>query len=415
MITRHSAMVAATFLIVVSLGSDALAMEADELRGSWKAVSAELEGKPMSMEASPVMTLADGKILGPDGKEALTAVPAPDGKEVPVAASYRTDSTKEPKELDFIYAMEHGTVTMRAIYKIEKDQLTICMSPQLAVEDQKVISKRPADFASGPGKFIVLYRRAKEGDKAPEKADGGRDMPERKEQRERSAAAIAAEKDIIDRIAKAGGYAEFDPLRPKEGIKVVKLQGKDITDAQLALVKDLTEVEGLVLTGSSVTDEGLAHVANLKELEGISLAGTKVTGKGLIHLRGLKKLQVLDLGHTKVGDEGLAHLQSLPALRSLHLNSTKVTDAGLAEVGKCERLTHLNLYATDVGDAGLAKLANLHEILDLTLSETQVTDAGLKHLHGMKKLVHVGASDTSITAEGAMDLQKALPEVNVGR
>jgi uncharacterized protein (TIGR03067 family) len=211
MITRHSAIVAASFLIAVSLATDALAMEADELRGSWKAVSADVEGKPMSMEESPVMTLADGKILGPDGKEALVAVPAPDGKEVPVAASYRTDSTKEPKEVDFIYAMEHGTVTMRAIYKIEKDQLTICMSPALAVEDQKVISKRLADFASGPGKFIVVYRRAKESDKAPDKADGGRDLLAWKKEWARST--TTSEVGIETRMCHA---AEAIRLAPKD-------------------------------------------------------------------------------------------------------------------------------------------------------------------------------------------------------
>jgi hypothetical protein len=70
---------------------------------------------------------------------------------------------------------------MRGIYKIEKDQLTICFGIIGPGEDQKAISKRPSNFAPGPGKQILVFQRAKEGDQAPDEADGSRDKPEQKE------------------------------------------------------------------------------------------------------------------------------------------------------------------------------------------------------------------------------------------
>lgn len=167
MLTCHSATVAASCLVLVSLVSDALAKEPDELRGTWKGVSRDANGKQMSVKEAPPMTLADGKVVSPDGKEAPMVTFAPDGKEIPFAMSYRTDSTKVPKELDFVYTTG-VTLTMHGIYKIEKDQLTICFGIIGPGVDQKASSKRPADFAPGDGKLVQVFHREKEGDEARE-------------------------------------------------------------------------------------------------------------------------------------------------------------------------------------------------------------------------------------------------------
>ena len=57
--------------------------------------------------------------------------------------------------------------------------------------------------------------------------------------------------------------------------------------------------------------------------------GTKVTDAGLADLRGLSNLQSLDLKETRVTDAGLVHLKGLSNLQSLDLNGTKVTYAGV--------------------------------------------------------------------------------------
>jgi hypothetical protein len=58
----------------------------------------------------------------------------------------------------------------------------------------------------------------------------------------------------------------------------------------------------------------------------VDLSDSKVTNAGLAHLKTLRDLEELDLARTDVTDAGLKHLQGLVKLRSLSLIGTKVTD-----------------------------------------------------------------------------------------
>jgi hypothetical protein len=87
MITRYSALVAASLLTLVSQVSDAGAIEPDELSGSWALVSADANGTQITEGKGRIAKFADGKVYG-NGEDVLP---------------YRIDSTKEPKELDYIY------------------------------------------------------------------------------------------------------------------------------------------------------------------------------------------------------------------------------------------------------------------------------------------------------------------------
>src|SRR5689334_3901312 len=51
---------------------------------------------------------------------------------------------------------------------------------------------------------------------------------------------------------------------------------------------------------STITDAGLAHLRGLADLQELFLQGTHVTDAGLVHLRGLTKLRVLILDYTQV-------------------------------------------------------------------------------------------------------------------
>ena len=62
---------------------------------------------------------------------------------------------------------------------------------------------------------------------------------------------------------------------------------------------------------------------------GAGLVGSDGTDAGVAHLKGLTQLQLLELGNTKVTDAGLANLKGLTQLQSLDLHGTQITDAGL--------------------------------------------------------------------------------------
>ena len=66
----------------------------------------------------------------------------------------------------------------------------------------------------------------------------------------------------------------------------------------------------------------------------LRLDGTQITDADLVHLRGLSNLQWLSLGGTRISDAGLVHLQELTRLRWVGLRYTRVTPAGIAQLKK---------------------------------------------------------------------------------
>ena len=58
-----------------------------------------------------------------------------------------------------------------------------------------------------------------------------------------------------------------------------------MTDAGLALLKGLPQLQMLYLYGTQVTDAGLAHLKGLSRLRRIGLSDTQVTGVGVARLK----------------------------------------------------------------------------------------------------------------------------------
>jgi Leucine-rich repeat (LRR) protein len=110
------------------------------------------------------------------------------------------------------------------------------------------------------------------------------------------------------------------------------------------------------------------------------LAGAAITDANLAPLRDVSNVTHLNLGKTSVTDAGLAGLKSLNQLTELHLEETKITDKGLTSIKDLKNLTYLNLYGTAVTDAGLDALKGLTNLQLLYLWQTKVTDAGVKKL-----------------------------------
>ena len=94
------------------------------------------------------------------------------------------------------------------------------------------------------------------------------------------------------------------------------LYGSQVTDAGLANLERLVQVERLTLFDTPVTDAGLDHLKGLTRLKTLELARTEITGAGLDHLKGLSHLELLRLRGSKITDAGLAHLRGLPQLQN---------------------------------------------------------------------------------------------------
>ena len=140
----------------------------------------------------------------------------------------------------------------------------------------------------------------------------------------------AAQQDAANKL-KAKGVSVLQIAADTEALAVnASLGGKQVADAELALIKLLPKVQQLNLAATSVTDAGLSNIAGFTDLTHLHLDRTAVTDAGLAHLKGLTALVYLNLYSTAVTDEGLKHLAGLKNLRRLYLWQTKVTDAGPA-------------------------------------------------------------------------------------
>jgi Leucine-rich repeat (LRR) protein len=100
------------------------------------------------------------------------------------------------------------------------------------------------------------------------------------------------------------------PLKDlKASLVHLNLRGQDVSDAQLALLKDLTNLTRLHLENTKVTDKGVEQLKGLTKLEYLNLYGDAITDAGLDRLQAMKKLKNLYLWQTKVTEAGAARLK----------------------------------------------------------------------------------------------------------
>jgi Ran GTPase-activating protein (RanGAP) involved in mRNA processing and transport len=127
-------------------------------------------------------------------------------------------------------------------------------------------------------------------------------------------------------------------MKPFDRVGIVDLHSSTFTDADLAelsgLMSRLKKLRALRLSDSQVTDAGLAHLRGLTNLEVLHLSDTHVSDAGLVHLSGLVKLAVLDLSKTHVSNAGLIHLSKMTLLHTLHVGDTMVSHEGVAALQK---------------------------------------------------------------------------------
>lgn len=151
-----------------------------------------------------------------------------------------------------------------------------------------------------------------------------------------------AQQQAVTKISGKGGLV-LQLANDSDALVVnLSLAGKQVTDADLAELKNLPKIAQLNLANTAVTDAGLAQIAGLTELTTLHLEKTAVTDAGLAHLKGLTKLEYLNLYNTAVTDAGLKNLADLKNLKKLYLWQTKVTDGGVASLKKTVPAVNVN-------------------------------------------------------------------------
>jgi uncharacterized protein (TIGR03067 family) len=146
---RFFALVALVMVSVFGLRSAASAQDKKELaklEGKWESVSVTVDGKsqePEELKDRFAVIKGDKVTFLYKDKERGTA-------------TQKIDSSKSPAQIDFTY--EDGPAkgsTLKGIYKIEGDTLTMCLGG--------LNKDRPTEFASKPGSgnILIVQKRTK--------------------------------------------------------------------------------------------------------------------------------------------------------------------------------------------------------------------------------------------------------------
>lgn len=109
--------------------------DAPTIVGLWIAESGIKGGKPDKNPTGATLEFtADGKVVLKEMGRDITG-------------TYTTDAKKDPAELDMTLSAGGMTITMPAIFKIDKDTLTLCLVPE---------GDRPKKFESAEGSVTML-------------------------------------------------------------------------------------------------------------------------------------------------------------------------------------------------------------------------------------------------------------------
>lgn len=142
----------------------------------------------------------------------------------------------------------------------------------------------------------------------------------------------AEKKQVAEISAKIQGLnASLMPLaQDTEQLRLSVINATDkFGDKELALLEPIAvQIVWVDLARSQITDAGLATLAKMNNLERLHLENTKVTDAGLASLAGLQALEYINIYGTKTTDAGIAKLESAKGLKKLFVWQTGVTQAG---------------------------------------------------------------------------------------
>jgi hypothetical protein len=210
----------------------------------------------------------------------------------------------------------------------------------------------------------------------------------------------------------------FETLIGREYFRsVTAVYGHDsrISDADLAILERLRDLDVLTLGGPQITDHSLSFLKGHTSLRQLALFGANVSGAGLAQLDGFTHLEGLELHGCPITNKGLAQLVRFPNLRALNLNRTATGDAGLAEVARVANLGCLYLDGTRVTDSGMSHITGLTKLRELSLAGTQVTDRGLEQLKALTALRRLRLERSLVTDAGVSEMRKARSSLVISR
>lgn len=145
----------------------------------------------------------------------------------------------------------------------------------------------------------------------------------------------------------------------------------------------LNGLKKIRLTGlkSPVSEEILKTLASCPALVDLDLSGAQLTDSDIAALKDAKKLEKLTLYNTAITDQGVRNLVPLAdRLIWLNLDATKITDNAGSDLAKFGTLTFLHLGRTECSDQILNSIGTLKSLKKVHITRTKITEKGAESL-----------------------------------
>lgn len=215
--------------------------------------------------------------------------------------------------------------------------------------------------------------------------------------------------------------------------------GSTLTDAMLAGLTALTELEDLNVSDRSLDGSFLAHLpansklkrldlqvvktfkpehfkhlARLKNLEILSMPPVDLPPAAAAVLAGLGSLQELTLNFNALfTGESLQNVKDFRSLRELDVNVCPISDAGLAAIAnampelKMFRMGHDNRSKATLTPEGFSRaFGRLRNLTSVQFSGDKITDEWLPHIAQLKSVDYLMLTGAKITDQGLAPLMK---------
>lgn len=161
----------------------------------------------------------------------------------------------------------------------------------------------------------------------------------------------AGQRDRIEIAAEAIDDEKFAQLAPIGGtLKKLSLGQAKLSIDSLAKLRQMPQLEELVLKGLAIDDEGLKAIAAVASLKRVNVPQADSSDDGLAALAALPELELLRIGGPRLTGAGLTAFEMHSRLRFLHLIDAPIEDAALDSVAKIETLESFYVDGGRVGD-----------------------------------------------------------------
>ena len=147
----------------------------------------------------------------------------------------------------------------------------------------------------------------------------------------------------------------FGAVSHLTGLRELGVSSAPITDGVLIHLRQFSKLRSLGLPGTHIEGLGLIHLERAP-LQRLLLDSTPFSDAGLAYIAGLPNLEDLDLSYTSISDAGLPHLRALSKLAILRVEGTQVTDAGVPQLTVLTALEWLFIEGTTITDEAVAAL-----------------------------------------------------------